>query len=31
MEELCVFVDKAGNPNLKGYEGEDSNSYFQVE
>jgi len=24
MGELCIFVDEAGNPNLKDYKGEDS-------
>ena len=30
MKELYIYVDEAGNLNLKDYEGEDSSRYFQV-
>jgi len=30
MEELYIYVDEAGNLNLKNFEGEDSSRYFQV-
>lgn len=30
MDEIFIYVDEAGNPNIKDFKGDDNNRYFQV-